>query len=107
MLWSFKKNPFQVQRRPWRMVGAAVGAWLARKLFDPKAVKPPPPYLLQIALRPLEVVMEPFVPGASYQKKVFERFLQHALWSPVASVANQHFLAVGIPAAYPAIKGNP
>ncbi|OLP83036.1 hypothetical protein AK812_SmicGene36260 [Symbiodinium microadriaticum] len=81
------------------MVGAAVGAWLARKLFDPKAVKPPPPYLLQIALRPLEVVMEPFVPGASYQKKVFERFLQHALWSPVASVANQHFLAVGIPVA--------
>ena len=101
----FKRSPFQVQRRPWRKVGV----WLGHKLFDPEAKKPlpkkpPPPYLhlgtlAEIALRPLTVVMEPFVPGAYYQKNVFERVLQRALWSPVAK---QNFLAVGIPAASPA-----
>ncbi|CAE7746111.1 unnamed protein product, partial [Symbiodinium microadriaticum] len=92
----------EVQRRPWRKVGV----WLGHKLFDPEAKKPlpkkpPPPYLhlgtlAEIALRPLTVVMEPFVPGAYYQKNVFERVLQRALWSPVAK---QNFLAVGIPVA--------
>ncbi|OLP83032.1 hypothetical protein AK812_SmicGene36258 [Symbiodinium microadriaticum] len=87
----------EVQLRPW----TRVGAWLGGKLFDPE-VKGPPPLCLhlvtlaEIALRPLKVVMEPFVPGAYYQKNVFERFLQRALWSPVAK---QNFLAVGIPVA--------
>ena len=81
-----------------------MGAWLGGKLFDPE-VKGPPPLCLhlvtlaEIALRPLKVVMEPFVPGAYYQKNVFERFLQRALWSPVAE---HNFLAVGVPAACPA-----
>ncbi|CAE7226024.1 unnamed protein product [Symbiodinium necroappetens] len=87
----------EVQLRPW----TRVGAWLGGKLFDPE-VKGPPPLCLhlvtlaEIALRPLKVVMEPFVPGAYYQKNVFERFLQRALWSPVAK---HNFLAVGIPVA--------
>ena len=81
-----------------------MGAWLGGKLFDPEVRGPPPlclhlVTLAEIALRPLKVVMEPFVPEAYYQKNVFERFLQRALWSPVAK---QNFLAVGIPAACPA-----
>ncbi|CAE7941721.1 unnamed protein product [Symbiodinium necroappetens] len=78
-----------------------VGAWVGRKLFDPEATEPPSPYLhlaklAEIALRPLKVVMEPFVSGTYYQKNIYKRFLQRALWSPVAK---QNFLAVGIPVA--------
>ena len=89
----------QVQRRPWMMVGA----WLGRKLLDPEAEKPPPPYchlgkLAELSLSPLTMVMEPLVrQEAYYQKNIFERFLQRALWSPISKYK---ILALGIPAAY-------
>ena len=90
----------QVQRRPWMMMAR----WLGRKLLAPDDNKPPSPdgylaKLAKIALSPLKIVMEPFVPGAYYQKTVFERLIQRALWSPVAKYK---FLALGIPAAHPA-----
>ncbi|CAE7522853.1 unnamed protein product [Symbiodinium sp. CCMP2592] len=85
----------EVQRRPWMMVGT----WLGRKLLDPEAKKPPPPYLhfaklAEIALSPLKLIMESLAPGTYYQKKLFERFMQRALWSPVSKY---NFLALGIP----------
>ncbi|CAE7522868.1 unnamed protein product [Symbiodinium sp. CCMP2592] len=87
----------EVQRRPWMMVAR----WLGRKLLAPDDNQPPPPYLhlaklARIALSPLKIVMEPFVPGAYYQKNVFDRFIQRALWSPVAKYK---FLALGMPVA--------
>ncbi|CAE7467708.1 unnamed protein product [Symbiodinium sp. CCMP2456] len=90
----------EVQRRPWMMVGA----WLGRKLLDPAAEKPPPPppywhlgKLAEISLSPLTMIMEPLVrQGAYYQKNIFERFLQRALWSPVSKYK---VLALGVPEA--------
>ncbi|CAE7235777.1 unnamed protein product, partial [Symbiodinium microadriaticum] len=90
----------EVQRRPWMMVGA----WLGRKILDPAAQKPcreaSPCYwhlvnLAEISLSPLTTIMEPLVrQGAYYQKNIFERFLQRALWSPVSKYK---VLALGIP----------
>eukprot|EP00439_Symbiodinium_sp_Y106_P033010 s5089_g3.t4 len=85
----------EVQRRPWMMMAR----WLGRKLLAPDDNKPPSPdgylaKLAKIALSPLKIVMEPFVPGAYYQTIVFERLIQRALWSPVAKYK---FLALGIP----------
>ncbi|CAE7719744.1 unnamed protein product, partial [Symbiodinium necroappetens] len=90
----------QVQRRPWMMLGA----WLGRKILDPAAQKPSreasPCYwhlvnLAEISLSPLTTIMEPLVrQGAYYQKNIFERFLQRALWSPVSKYK---VLALGIP----------
>ncbi|CAE7522966.1 unnamed protein product, partial [Symbiodinium sp. CCMP2592] len=87
----------EVQRRPWMMVGA----WLGRKLLDPEALQPQgAPYwhfgkLAEISLSPLTLVMEPLVrQGAYYQKNIFDRFLQRALWSPISKYK---VLALGIP----------
>ena len=100
---SFVAMRPKVQRRPWMMVGA----WLGRKILDPAAQKPcreaSPCYwhlvnLAEISLSPLTTIMEPLVrQGAYYQKNIFERFLQRALWSPVSKYK---VLALGIPAAY-------
>ncbi|CAE7243921.1 unnamed protein product [Symbiodinium sp. CCMP2592] len=88
----------EVRRRPWIMVYM----WLRRKLFDPGADQPPAPswhlqMLAKIALSPLKLIMQPFVPGAYYQENIFkhfEKFIHRALWGPVTK---HKFLALGIP----------
>jgi len=88
----------EVRRRPWIMVYMG----LRRKLLDPGADHPPAPswhlqMLPKIALSPLKLIMQPFVPGAYYQQNIFkhfEQFIHRALWGPVAKYK---FLALGIP----------
>ncbi|CAE7941033.1 unnamed protein product, partial [Symbiodinium necroappetens] len=85
-----------------------VGTWLGRKLLAPDTDKPPDGYrtslkLAEIALSPLKIILEPFVAGAYYQKNIFKRFIQRALWSPVANSKYNflgYFLAIGIPVVF-------